>query len=286
MLAKAKSTEDSREREFLFTDRDFKMIVSLVHERAGIALTEQKRELVYSRLSRRLRILKLKKFSDYLRLVDGDKSTDEMGNFINAITTNLTSFFRESHHFDHLAKSVVTPLANSAHAGRKELLVWSAGCSTGEEPYSIAMTIANGLPDWKNHNVRILATDLDTNAVAACRRATYRHESIKQIPRDMTKQFLINDSDETVRIDPDLQRMLSFKQLNLRGTWPMQRQYDVIFCRNVMIYFDDAFKTDLLKGFHSLLKPGGYLYIGHSESAGKLHGGFDLIGRTIYERRA
>jgi len=286
MLAKAKTTDENREREFLFTDRDFKSIASLVHEKAGISLSEQKRELVYSRLSRRLRVLNLKKFSDYMRLVVADDSSDEMGHFINAITTNLTSFFRESHHFDHLAKSVVSPLANGSNAGRKELLVWSAGCSTGEEPYSIAMTIANGLPDWKNHNVRILATDLDTNAVAACKRATYRHESLKQIPRELSKQFLIDGIAESVRINPDLQRMISFKQLNLRGAWPMRRQYDVIFCRNVMIYFDDAFKTELLNGFHSLLKPGGYLYIGHSESASKLHSGYDLIGRTIYERRS
>lgn len=285
MLAKANTAKDDRQREFLFTDRDFKAIVSLVHERAGISLSEQKRELVYSRLSRRLRVLGLKKFSDYMRVVNAEDSAEEMGNFINAITTNLTAFFRESHHFDHLAKHVVAPLAGSSDANRKQLLVWSAGCSTGEEPYSIAMTIANGLPNWSKHSIRILATDLDTNAVAACRRATYRRESTHQIPKEMSKQFLTGVDAETVRIAPELQRMLSFKQLNLRGAWPMRRQYDVIFCRNVMIYFDDAFKTELLNGFHRLLKPGGHLYIGHSESANKLHSGFELIGRTIYERK-
>lgn len=285
MFAAAATKEDRKEREFLLTDRDFNQIVKLVHDRAGIVLVDQKRELVYSRLSRRLRVLGLKKFSDYLRLAGADGGAEEMMNLINAITTNLTSFFRESHHFDHFARHLVHPHANVAHSASAPLLVWSAGCSTGEEPYSIAMTIANGLPDWKARRPRILATDLDTNVIATCRRATYRLESTSQIPKEMARQFLTDVDEATVRINPDLQRMIAFKQLNLRGAWPMRRQYDAIFCRNVMIYFDDEFKRELLNGFHALLKPGGFLYIGHSESAGKLHDGFELVGRTIYGRK-
>lgn len=285
MMTNTAVKDDRREREFVFTDRDFRAIVSLVHQRAGIALSEHKRELVYSRLARRLRVLGLKKFSDYLRIVGSEEGADEIGNLINAITTNLTAFFREEHHFDHLRKHVVEPLAANGAGGRSNLLVWSAGCSTGEEPYSIAMTVADGMPNWQKHNVRILATDLDTNAVAACRRATYRRDSVGKVAPALRKRFLLDAGTEDVRIDPSLQSMLAFKQLNLRGAWPMRRQYDVIFCRNVMIYFDDDFKTTLLKGFHRLLKPGGHLYIGHSESASKFHDGFRLIGRTIYERQ-
>ncbi len=279
----AKAGED-RNREFIFTDRDFKSVVTLVHEKAGIALSEHKQELVYSRLARRLRVLKMQKFSDYLNHVRSSEGADEIGNLINAITTNLTAFFREGHHFEHLRDKVVAPLADGSAGARKQLLVWSAGCSTGEEPFSIAMTIADAMPNWQNSNVRILATDLDTNAVATCRAARYRKDLVQPIHPGLKKQFLCPAGPDEVTIDPKLRKMISFKQLNLRGSWPMRKKYDVIFCRNVMIYFDDAFKTELLQGFYDRLKPGGHLYIGHSESASKFHDGFRLIGRTIYER--
>lgn len=283
MSQTASVSREFSDREFVLTDRDFRNIVQLVRSKAGIALGDHKRELVYGRLSRRLRALKMRTFSDYLSFVESDAGSEEIGNLINAITTNLTAFFRESHHLDHLGTRVVAPLAQNP--GGREFLVWSAGCSTGEEPYSIAMTIADHWPNWANNRVRVLATDLDTNALGAGRNARYAKNSLKGISPAYRQRFL-KDAGDSVEIVPDLRKMITFKQLNLQGNWPMRRQYDVIFCRNVMIYFDDELKTSLLAGFHARLKPGGYLYIGHSESAQKYHDGFELVGRTIYERLA
>jgi chemotaxis protein methyltransferase CheR len=286
MSMPARNPANGADREFDLTDRDFRAIVDLVRQRAGIALADHKRELVYSRLSRRLRALKLPSFAAYIQLLSSDAGNDEIGEFINAITTNLTAFFREGHHFDHMRYNVVEPCVRAAATGHKSLLVWSAGCSTGEEPYSIAMTIASAWPNWAKHDVRILATDLDTNALARCRAGRYRRDSMNGVPAAYRSEFFRQVDAETAEIAPAIRKMISFRQLNLQAVWPMRKSYDVIFCRNVMIYFDDTLIRQVLAGFHARLKPGGTLYIGHSESASKHHDGFERIDKTTYRRSA
>ena len=285
MSQAARTHDDADDREFVLTDKDFRAVVALVRSHAGIALADHKRELVYSRLSRRLRALKLASFAAYLDLVESPAGATEMGEFVNAITTNLTAFFREGHHFDHLRAHVIEPLVRAqARPGEKELMIWSAGCSTGEEPYSIAMTVASAWANWENNKVRILATDLDTSALARCKAARYKREGLGRTPEAYRREYFRDAGDGMVEIEPKLRQMIAFKQLNLQGPWPMRRRYDAIFCRNVMIYFDDVLIRDVLGGFHERLKPGGMLYIGHSESASKHHAGFERVDKTAYVR--
>ena len=268
-------------KEFLLTDNDFKAISSQVYDACGIVLAEHKREMVYSRLARRIRHHKLKSFREYLGFLDENKE-QEFSEFINAITTNLTSFFREPHHFNYL-KNTIVPKLLVGNAKQKRVRVWSAGCSTGEEPYTIAMTL-HGLfpPDW---DVKILATDLDSNVLAKAQAGTYTAANVNGLDKSHLKRWFLKSHDgELYKVKPELQKNIFFKRLNLLQSWPMKGQFDVIFCRNVVIYFDKPTKDELFKRYHDLLTNTGYLFLGHSETLGKDHKEFKNLGQTIYQR--
>lgn len=271
-------------REFVFNDEDFEALRSLVKSLAGINLGDQKRELVYGRLSRRLRTLGLASFREYRRLLA--ESPGELVQFVNAITTNLTSFFRERHHFDYLRDEVLRPLAADPRADRR-VRIWSAGCSSGEEPYSIAMTVVEALPDLARWDVRILATDLDSDVLARARGAVYPLERMKGVaPGHLTRYFdeQRDGGAASYRVKPEVAARVTFKQLNLMHRLPMKGPLDVIFCRNTVIYFDKDTQRDLFARMALLQRPGDVLILGHSESLFKVSSQYTLIGRTIYRR--
>ena len=271
--------------EFEFTDADFHRLRALVLEHAGISLSEHKRDLVYGRLARRVRALGLSRFSDYCELLQHERHP-ELECFINAITTNLTAFFRERHHFDILAEEIGRRQALH-EGGRLKVRVWSAGCSTGEEPYSIAMTLGTTMPDIDRHDVRILATDLDSNVVTTAARGIYTAGAVSELDQWTLKQWFLRGKGEQagrVMAAPVLRNLIDFRQLNLMHDWPMRGPFDVIFCRNVVIYFDTATKRRLFQRFADMLKPGGLLFIGHSETLRNISDRFELIGKTAYRR--
>ncbi|HUI13169.1 MAG TPA: protein-glutamate O-methyltransferase CheR [Xanthobacteraceae bacterium] len=275
-------------REFEFSDADFRSLALYAYEQAGIALSDTKRNLVYSRLSRRLRALEMTSFREYRAYLAANAS--ELESFINAISTNLTKFFREAHHFDHFRSHVAVPFVQAAHGkvGHR-LRVWSAGCSTGEEPYSIAVVLKREIRDIDRHDVRILATDIDTEVIAKGARGEYPANSIDEVPKTYREFFQPVDGDrnsEQVVVGRDIRGLVAFRRLNLMEEWPFTGNFDAVFCRNVMIYFDGPTKTALVERLTQKLKPGGWLYIGHSESLVGTHPGLRLIGRTTYRRTA
>ncbi|MGZ5836548.1 MAG: CheR family methyltransferase [Xanthobacteraceae bacterium] len=271
-------------REFAFSDADFSFLSKLAYEHSGIVLSEAKRNLAYGRLSRRLRVLKLNSFKEYRDYLAANDH--EIENFINSISTNHTKFFREAHHFEHFHAHVVMPMARGP-SGR--LRIWSAGCSSGEEPYTIAAVLARDIPDMKRHDIRMLATDIDTEILNKAARGEFSGNSVDEVP-EKYRQFFEHSEDARgnpiVVIPEPLRSIIAFRQLNLLGPWPLKGLFDVIFCRNVMIYFDGPTKTKLVDRFTEQLKPGGWLYIGHSESLIGSHPGLKLMGRTIYRREA
>jgi chemotaxis protein methyltransferase CheR len=275
------------QREFDFTDRDFQNLRRIVREHTGIFLSDAKRELVYSRLSRRLRKLKLRGFDQYCKLLANEDPT-EITEFINAITTNLTSFFREPHHFDYLANTALPEITNRNRHQRR-IRVWSAGCSTGEEPYSIAIILKEAMPRQESWDIQILATDLDSNVVAHAQNGVYHQERIEGLSQQRIQRWFQRgkgDNAGKVRVVPELRELITFRHLNLMREWPMKGPFDIIFCRNVVIYFDKETQRTLFRRFAGLLGGDGYLFIGHSESLFKVSEQFRLIGKTIYARAA
>jgi chemotaxis protein methyltransferase CheR len=276
---------EARPREFHFGDDDFNALRTLVRQHTGISLSDAKRELVYGRISRRLRALGLETFRDYRSLLTKDPQGREIVEFCNAITTNLTSFFRESHHFDFLRDQVLRPLA--ARPPGRRIRIWSAGCSTGEEPYSIAMTIREALPDASRHDIKILATDLDSEVLARGRAGVYAADRIKGMSKERISNFFREKTDSGVTrytVVHQLSELITFNQLNLMNELPMRGPFDVIFCRNVVIYFDKDTQRDLFRRYAQLQRPGDVLFLGHSESMFKVSDAYTLVGRTIYRR--
>lgn len=273
------------EREYDFSERDFAIIRRLVAEHAGIALSPAKRDMVYSRLVRRIRELELGSFREYCAILEsGDEA--EFGSFINAITTNLTAFFREPHHFEFLAKTALPALLRARERSRR-LRLWSSGCSTGEEPYSIAMTLREVMPATQTWDAKILATDLDSHVLAQAAAGIYTEERLGGLdPKRLQRWFKrgCGDNSGKVRVRQQLADLVTFKQLNLMGTWPMHGPFDVIFCRNVVIYFDKATQKVLFDRYAQLLADDGYLFIGHSESLYRVTDRFRPLGQTIYVR--
>jgi chemotaxis protein methyltransferase CheR len=275
--------QDTLGRDFTLTMREFKAIAERVHSRTGIVLGDSKRDLVYGRLGRRLRVLGCDSFTDYLKLLDGPDAGDEHSILINAITTNLTGFFREPHHFEALAKDMIPELVKAPSQGRR-LRIWSAGCSSGEEPYTIAMTVQRALPTYASWDVRILATDIDTNMVATSKAGTYNVDKTDAIPAEIRRRFLTKVDEDTVEMSAALKQMIRFKPLNLLQPWPMRGPFDAIFCRNVVIYFDKETQRALFDRYADLLAPDGWLFIGHSESLFRVSDRFRHLGRTIYRK--
>ncbi len=272
-------------KEFTLTDRDFQTIRKLVYDHTGITLSDGKKDMIYSRLVRRLRQLGLHRFRDYVALLE-DESSDEIGNFINSVTTNLTAFFREQHHFDYLRDELLPELMKRRATDRR-IRIWSAGCSTGEEPYSIAMTVREVIPENSGWQVRILATDLDTNVLATASRGVYSEERLNGVPKAMLKRWFLRGKGANagkVRVREGLRRMILFKQLNLMKEWPVKPGVDILFCRNVVIYFDKPTQRKLFDRFADVLADEGHLFIGHSETLYKVSDRFRLLGKTIYRK--
>jgi len=271
-------------REFTYTQSDFEIIKDIVYKESGINLSDAKQDMVYSRLARRLRVLKLTDFKDYCNYLDTHQQ-DELFHAINAITTNLTHFFRENHHFDLLKERIIPDLVKNQHRG-KRLRVWSAGCSTGEEAYSIAMSIKDSLPNHSQWDCKILATDLDTNVIDTCIAGIYDEKRIESIDQRNTKRWFRAHPTQPrkVVIDEELKKNITFKQLNLMNDWPIKGPFDVIFCRNVVIYFDKPTQQKLFARYYDLLTPGGYLLLGHSEQLGKMQEKFEVLGKTSFRK--
>ncbi|MDP3592285.1 protein-glutamate O-methyltransferase CheR [Phenylobacterium sp.] len=270
------------EGEFLFTEDDFKKIAQILHSHAGIALAEGKAALVYSRLAKRLRSLGLRSFREYCALVEDKQGVDERQAMMAALTTNVTRYFREPHHFDHLRDVVMPKLVDRARRGGR-IRLWSAACSNGQEPYSMAITVLQALPEAANLDVKILATDIDPNMVAEGRAGIYREDAITPVPLDLRRKWFKKAAGGAWEVADELRTLVSFKELNLIGDWPMKGKFDVIFCRNVVIYFDEPTQERIWSRFAPLLEPGGTLYIGHSERvSGPGASLFETTGLTTY----
>jgi chemotaxis protein methyltransferase CheR len=276
------------EGEFLFTEEDFRDIAKMLHDDAGIAIVEAKATLVYSRLAKRLRALGLESFREYCAILteDGGRGADERQKMLAALTTNVTRFYREPHHFDHLKTVVLPPLLARARAGGKVRL-WSAACSTGPEPYSMALTVLSAMPDAAKYDIRILATDIDPNVVAEGRRGIYSNDAAEPIPADLRTRWMQRTTLEgelAWSAGDDLRKLITFNELNLIGQWPMKGQFDAIFCRNVVIYFEEETQSRVWSRFKPLLTPQGRLYIGHSERlSGPAAPAFVSDGLTTYK---
>jgi chemotaxis protein methyltransferase CheR len=271
-----------KEREFRFTVDDFNVLRKMSNEHSGIQVPDERFDMFYSRLSKRVRKLGLDDFKEYCAYLRNNHD-DEFTEFINAITTNLTSFFREQHHFDYLRNTVVPDLL-VRNKSTKEIKVWSAGCSTGEEPYSLAITLLECVPkDWK---ITILATDLDTQVLHTASTGIYTEDRIADLPREVLKRWFLKSKSSPghVKVKHDLQAIIKFKQLNLMQDWGMNTPFDVIFCRNVLIYFDRETKAALAKRYAKLLVSKSWLFIGHSESLNQICNEFELVSTTTYRK--
>ncbi|MBC3874983.1 CheR family methyltransferase [Undibacterium flavidum] len=265
------------EKEFMFNHKDFDRVRGLIYQRAGISLSDSKQEMVYSRLARRLRATGLNSFSTYLDMLERESNSGEWEAFTNALTTNLTSFFREEHHFPILAEHIKK---KNGH-----LRVWCSASSTGEEPYSIAICICEALGTIKP-NLEIIATDIDTNVLAVAARGVYNADRIEKLPNDIVRKYFLRGrgkNEGSVLVRPELRNLISFESLNLlEDRWSLSGEFDAIFCRNVMIYFDKPTQSSILKKFVPLLKSDGLLFAGHSENFLYVSDDFKLRGKTVY----
>lgn len=269
---------EAEAREFVFTSSDFERVRTLLYQHSGIKLSDHKKDMVYSRLGRRLRSTGLRSFQEYLSLIERDKG-DEWESFINSLTTNLTSFFREPHHFPLLAEHL-------QRQSRRPLRIWCSASSTGEEPYTLAMTAIDAFGSAKPP-VEIIATDIDTNVLAKAQAGIYPIDRVAKLPDDLLKRFFLKGSgrwEGCVSVRNNLRDLIKFHQLNLLDSkWPLTGTFDVIFCRNVMIYFDKETQYKILARFEPLLEPEGLLFAGHSESLHHAADLFKLRGQTVYE---
>ena len=265
-------------KEFDFNAKDFERVRGLIYKRAGISLADSKQEMVYSRLARRLRATGIGSFGKYLDDLEAGRLGEEWESFTNALTTNLTSFFREAHHFPLLAEHIKNK--------REPLNIWCSASSTGEEPYSIAMTVCEAF-NTLTPNCQIIATDIDTNVLAHAANGVYTMDRLDKMLPERQRRFFLKgkgDREGQARVRQELRNMITFKQLNLLAdSWPISGQFDAIFCRNVMIYFDKATQRKILSRFVPLMKPDALLFAGHSENFLYVSESLKLRGKTVYE---
>ncbi|MDB5473629.1 MAG: protein-glutamate O-methyltransferase CheR [Devosia sp.] len=269
--------------EISLSNREFSRIKTRVYAVAGIALSDAKRTLVISRLSRIVRALNLPSFDSYIDYLECNGAAVDSQDFVNALTTNLTRFYREDHHFAHL-RSYIAGLIGTRPRGSR-LRIWSAGCSTGQEPYTIGMDLLTAFPELKRWDFKILATDIDTAVLAKAAGGVYPASELAGLSPERLRPFT-SLGDGTISVPETVRQMVSFKPLNLIGHWPMKGPFDAIFCRNVAIYFDRPTQGNVFGRFRSMLAPESFLYIGHSENLGSGGEGFRLVGRTIYQTSA
>jgi chemotaxis protein methyltransferase CheR len=277
-----------RQCEVHLSDRDFNRFRKLIFELAGITLSEHKRALVYSRLAKRLRANGLEKYSDYYDLVrQADPDSQEIVEFINAITTNKSSFFREPHHFDYLREEIFPGYLSELDSGkRRTIKIWSAGCSAGQEPYTLAMTLLEYFGNSTSVEFNILATDIDTNVLSRASQGIYNEEQVEDIPDYLLRKYFLKGKGERAglaKAGKELQSIINFERLNLFDpTWPMKDKLDIIFCRNVIIYFNRDTQRKLISRMTRHLKPGGYLMLGHSESLHGYDSGLQHVRKNVY----
>ncbi|MDR3411040.1 MAG: CheR family methyltransferase [Formivibrio sp.] len=279
MTASDTRLPDMQCREFAWADADFDRVQKLIYQRAGISLHNGKHAMVYSRLSRRLRETGHRSFNEYLGWLESSDGP-EWQEFINALTTNLTSFFREDHHFKIFHDYLMF------HKHKNRWRVWCCAASTGEEPYSILMTAIDAL--GYSNKFSLIASDIDSKVLAIATRGVYRVENLKNISESKFKSFFLRGKGANtgmVRVKPELQRLVDFQIVNLvRDSWPFQELFDVVFCRNVMIYFDGPTQRRVLERIHQVMAPGGLLFVGHAENFSESRDLFVLKGKTVYER--
>lgn len=269
------------------TRRELATIIQLVHEKTGIALHEGKRALITSRLHKRLRATGATSVGDYLRRLEADASGAELAALLDAMTTNHTSFFRESDHFAFLAGHVVPELLARRHGG--DIEVWSAACATGEEPYTLAITLLEAVPAAAPRRIGVLASDLSTRALRVAREGVYRLEKVRPVPPVLLKRYFergMGDQAGLARVREEVRRLVEFRRLNLVEITSLGRQFPVIFCRNVLIYFDRAVQQRVVSMLERHLAPGGYLFVSHAESLNGLAHGLDGVAPAVYRRRA
>lgn len=266
-------------------DAEFDFIRHVIAENAGIVLGPNKRQLVQGRLARRLRELHLDSYEAYCNHIR-ESGPEELVGLINALTTNVTSFFRENHHFEALT-SYMLPEAFKRNAQSRRIRIWSAGCSTGEEAYCLAMVAREAMPPGQRWDLKILATDIDSDVVTTATSGVYPLDRLVSLSQERLQRHFrkgAGDNAGSAKANPELSQLISFRTLNLMHTWPMSGPFDIIFCRNVMIYFDQATRERLVNRFAELLIPDGYLCLGHSESIHGTGGPFRLVGKTIYRK--
>jgi len=278
--------DDSR---LTITDDEFHQLRTFIHAHSGIALSEHKRALVCSRLAKRLRYHRLQRYADYYELLtEGDPEGQELMEMINAITTNKTDFFRESHHFRFLSEEVFPAYRRNPNRQRP-IRLWSAAASTGEEAYSLAITALEAMPSFNERDIRILATDIDTDVLSRAENGIYTHEQAKHIPEALLHRYFLNGQgthEGEILAKPVLKSLIRFRRLNLQDDpWPMQAPFDVILCRNVLIYFDKPTQLKLFQRMAGMLKKGGYLMLGHSEAIYGAVDYFKPVGHSIYQCR-
>ncbi len=279
------SNSELEKREFEFTDRDFEKLKTIVSEHTGIVLNDAKRNMVYGRLARRLRALNISSFSVYIASLENDEK--ELVNFINSVTTNLTAFFRENHHFEHLTNKVFPELLEKNQETRR-IRIWSAGCSTGEEPYSLAITVKQFFANYPEWDVKILATDIDTSVIEKASQGIYTEERIEGLDTNLVKEWFVKGKGEKkgmIKVRRELQELISFRQLNLLQEWPIKGPMDILFCRNVVIYFDKPTKIELFSRYADILQTKAHMFIGHSETLFQISDRFDTLGGTIYKKK-
>jgi chemotaxis protein methyltransferase CheR len=271
-------------QSFSITEKEFNLFRDIIYRQTGIQMTEKKRNLVVARLSKRLRALNLSNFSEYYEYLNtSSKAADELNNLINRITTNKTDFFREKHHFDFLINEIFPSFLDVArNSGTRRLRIWSAGCSSGEEPYSLAMTVADFFKDERGWDLKILATDLDTDILMKAAKGVYSSQQITPVPMNYLSKYFVRTS-QGYEVSPQIKAMIAFRKLNLMDpSFPMKKPFDIIFCRNVMIYFDEETRKDLVKKYHNHLRDNGYMFVGHSESLMYMKHLFKFLKHTVY----
>ncbi|MEM9709091.1 MAG: protein-glutamate O-methyltransferase [Pseudomonadota bacterium] len=265
-------------------DDVFAAIISIAHAEAGLLITEKKRALVQSRITRRLRALKIKDFRDYIDFVKSTAGAEEVGNMISVLTTNVSSFFREEHHFETIRSDIAPKLITRAKEN-KRIRIWSAGCSTGQEPFTLAMLLKEMEPRIFEYDVKVLATDIDPNVISHALAARYDALQMSSIPDDIQSKYFKFDAgaDRSGIVIDEIRQAIEFRQLNLLKDWPMKRKFDIIMCRNVVIYFDEETQARLWPKFRNQLADDGHLFIGHSERIIKPDElGFEPAGITMY----
>ncbi len=281
-LRKSESSQDAAfsDREFDFNQQDFEDITARIYQLAGIVLKDHKKDMVYGRLARRLRHHNLNSFAEYRNLLDAKDGDKETQFLVNALTTNLTSFFRENHHFEHLQKNLSGVFKKNPRA---RMRVWCSAASTGQEPYSIAMTFNKSGLTSGGHDIRLLATDLDTNVLEKGQIGIYEPQALEKLPAEYRDHF-VRQPDGNFEASRKLKDFITFKQLNLLKSWPFKSGFDIIFCRNVLIYFDHPTRATIVGKMLDLLHPGGILYLGHSEAFPCDPARVESEGHTIFRK--